>query len=393
MKTKNTRLPNAFLFILIVAIAVAGCSSKPSDSEIKEMVLKSALSSDLATSDFMKVREAKVVNGVKDDDRHYTADMEVDWEFVKNFTDYNALQRLTIAMGDYGEFKKGDIGLIQALRVRLVKGDKGWMIDKIVSDKSSKPSVKTSAANPAGNGNGVVAQPKTIAAPQVIAKKEEPFLTVEKFHDLTDASQREAQLFKLMPDFVNDDEKLKIWVSLNSCDAVSKLGNEFEWPGIAKKYKDAYKQIADQIPMTLTLQFQAYLGEYDMETKTFPVLVYPGKKGPFTLSKISVENNAGVCDIGTYIFYKAWQGVDKVNLDKTVSVEFVPVPEDAAKSYVSTHQNIYSRTVALTLDAEVTGAALEQQSNNIYAFSATPKRITIKTMDNEPVVLGVVELN
>ena len=398
MKTKNILLPKAFL--LVLAIIIAGCSSKLSDSDIKETVLKPALlelnkgNSFLGVDlqDVIKIREFKVVNVAKNDDTHYTADIKIDWEFIKNYGDYDALQRLTLQSA-YGDFKKGEAGNHQELRVKLAKGDRGWMVENIIGSNSS---VAIKSVDPKLATAPPVSMP--FAEPWFMGDaakdaNEAPYLTAKAFDNLPDANKYEAQLFKFMPDFIDDNNKLKVWVAINSCVAASKVGNEFEWPAIAKRYKDAYKQIADQIPATLTLQFNVYLGEYNMEANTFPVYAYINSKQPFVVSTISIEGGYKSCGRESLKAFEAWQPVTKVNLDRSMKIESVPVLLEAAKAFVATHQDVYSRRVVLSLEADIIGATAipNMIPSFVYAFSASPTKVVIKSQDG--LVLSTFVMN
>ncbi|MFO7592760.1 MAG: hypothetical protein R6X15_01775 [Pseudomonadota bacterium] len=132
-------------FIALLALMLlAGCSSKPTDEEVREQVT-GRLEQEYGTPIFEVVNFAKV-NGIPRDRNTYFAEVEYDLRFKVGLDKAaTALQQegenlftaglKAAALGvTYGDFKAGDM-LHKKERVRFVRAEKGWLIDEETSEK------------------------------------------------------------------------------------------------------------------------------------------------------------------------------------------------------------------------------------------------------------------
>ncbi len=124
---------------LLTLILLAGCSSKPSEVEIREQVT-TRLQQEYGSTIFEVVNFAKV-NGIPRDRNTYIAEVEYDLRFKVSLQEAtSALQQegtniftaglKAAALGvTYGDFKAGDT-MHKKERVRFVRAEKGWLIDE-----------------------------------------------------------------------------------------------------------------------------------------------------------------------------------------------------------------------------------------------------------------------
>ncbi|MGM0593077.1 MAG: hypothetical protein ACQETD_00960 [Pseudomonadota bacterium] len=127
------------LSVVLIALLLAACSSKPSDQTIREQVTERLLERHGST--IFEVVNFQKTNGIPRDDNTYIAEVEYDLRFkldLKEATE--ALQQRSgsiFAAGmeaaslgiTYGDFEAGD-EVHRKERVRFVRAEKGWLIDE-----------------------------------------------------------------------------------------------------------------------------------------------------------------------------------------------------------------------------------------------------------------------
>lgn len=126
-------------FSLLLVLLVAGCSNKPSDDSIRQQVTDRL--HEQYSSSIFDVINFKKVNGIPRDDNTYIAEVEYDLRFKVNVDDaakalepeseniIDAGMKAVALSLTYGNFKAGDIKHKKE-RVRFVRTEKGWLIDK-----------------------------------------------------------------------------------------------------------------------------------------------------------------------------------------------------------------------------------------------------------------------
>ena len=121
--------------ISILIIAIAGCSSGPSDSDIVEAFNnQSIVQLDNAfaplgfkTSDAIDF-SIKIENKAKQDDGRWLVQTETRMVAKKDIGSFTEQQQMGL-MVMFGQFKKGqDIGKPQKGNSHMTKGDKGWIL-------------------------------------------------------------------------------------------------------------------------------------------------------------------------------------------------------------------------------------------------------------------------
>lgn len=127
------------LFVLVIALFLAACSSKPDEETIRQQVTEK-LEQQYGTAIF-DVTNLHKTNGIPRDDNTYIAEVEYDLRFKVSLDEATSalqkqsgsifsagMQAATLGM-TYGDFKKGDT-IHRKERVRFVRAEKGWLIDE-----------------------------------------------------------------------------------------------------------------------------------------------------------------------------------------------------------------------------------------------------------------------
>ena len=250
-------------------------------------------------------------------------------------------------------------------------------LDKTSSSSDAKASEQPNASAPSSSSS--VIEIKSIAP-----KEKKQFLDESSFKEMTNSAQYNVLYFKFNKDVVVSDKNLKYWVAINSCEKIALINNEFEWPKIVKEYSANYGEILDKIPSDLNVRFSGYLGQYDVETKSFPVLDSVTEKDAFSINKVNLGGVAGdVCNS-----YMPLDGVNSYLLDlsQEVVVPNVVMNEDAAKEFVAKHSDPYSRNVIISMDVSVYGAVKQPQRMQV-TFNAVPKKIKILDGKNKDILI------
>lgn len=125
--------------VLLLALFLAACSSKPDEQTIRQQVTARLLQQH--GSNLFEVVDFQKTNGIPRDDNTYIAEVEYDLRFKLDLEDAAAelqkrsgsifaagMQAASLGM-TYGDFKKGDI-VHRKERVRFVRSEKGWLIDE-----------------------------------------------------------------------------------------------------------------------------------------------------------------------------------------------------------------------------------------------------------------------
>jgi hypothetical protein len=261
------------------------------------------------------------------------------------------------------------------------------------STSTTEPSKQESSVSSAGNLAriaGAFEQSKQESSASVIEIKEtqsperKEFLDEDGFTKLLDDAQYNIIYFKFNRDELKKPNNLKYWVALNSCEKVSKINNEFEWPGILEEYTKAIDPILDKIPVTLNVMVKGYFGQYDLTKKSFPVLAKVDKQEQLKIDKIGLgAKNQSVCD--SYVQMNQLNNYI-LDLSKEISVPQIEMNEEAAKDFVTKHPNPYSREVIISIDSDVTGTVGPGQRREVI-FNATPKKMKILDGRNRDIVI------
>lgn len=128
--------PNRIILALVAAASLAACSSsKPSDSDIREMLSPRIAESanarlvflDMnAADDFFSVKSVDVVNGVSSEN-NYKAFVKASVVFNYDIEDLPKNKRPFYAR-TFGDFSKGQPYQQHERDYNFVRGDKGWML-------------------------------------------------------------------------------------------------------------------------------------------------------------------------------------------------------------------------------------------------------------------------
>jgi hypothetical protein len=93
--------------------------------------------------------------------------------------------------------------------------------------------------------------------------------------------------FKLDPSELNNDgNAIRYFIALNNCDnrlLLRELNSEFDAPKLIEYYRSKAPEILQQVPLWLGYSGTAYLGDYDMARKQFPLVDATGKKQGLTI--------------------------------------------------------------------------------------------------------------
>jgi len=126
------------LMLLLPALLLAGCSSKPDEQMIRAQVTERLL--ERHGTVIFDVVNFKKTNGIPRDDNTYLAEVEYDLRFKVDLEQAAAalqpqsgsifsagVKAASLGM-QYGDFKAGDL-VHRSERVRFVRSEKGWLID------------------------------------------------------------------------------------------------------------------------------------------------------------------------------------------------------------------------------------------------------------------------
>lgn len=131
-----------FLVLLVFAVIFIGCSSKPSESFIKEEFVSHLQKSEIGS--FIKVESFKKLNGMEKDDKTYTADVEYELSFTKSMEEISkelkqnsgknllksaetGMVLMTLNM-QYGNFKAGYKTKLTKQQLTFIKTENGWQL-------------------------------------------------------------------------------------------------------------------------------------------------------------------------------------------------------------------------------------------------------------------------
>lgn len=248
-------------------------------------------------------------------------------------------------------------------------------------DKSGKTDA-TNATQPADkespNIQGTIATtPTPKAAPQKIILDAEAFLKLEDVH------QYNVLFFKFNKQALQDPQNLAYWIALNSCTKAGLSSNEFEWPKIIQEYTGLIDTTLAAMPTTLKVTLRGYLGQYDMNTQSFPLTQYiSDTHNEFKVDKINLDNGSGslFCNKSPNIHGYA------INFAQPLDFSIINMNQAAAQQYVAQHAEAHSREVTIKIEAEVTGL-LNANSPQSAEFTAIPKRIELLDSKNKDAVL------
>jgi len=131
----------------------------------------------------------------------------------------------------------------------------------------------TDAARPAGTSPAANAVPAS--TPGLVAPFGGVALDALAYGRLGEADKLALSLIRSTPHLLDDDEFLRAFVILNNCANPNfqiHLGNEFDYPQIARFYKEKAQQILADIPSEITLQETVSIGDYNVARGAFPVI-------------------------------------------------------------------------------------------------------------------------
>ena len=130
-----------FLVLLLAALLLWGCSSKPKDAEIENLVRDDVLSEGLG--DLFRLENFSRINGFRESDNVYIVDVEYDLVFQKSFVEvvreiredptgpqygiFGSKLILTAIQSNFGQFEAGD-KIHKAEKVTLHNTEKGWRL-------------------------------------------------------------------------------------------------------------------------------------------------------------------------------------------------------------------------------------------------------------------------
>ena len=137
-----------FLLVGLFVAILSGCSSKPSDEELRIQVTSYLLKNN--RDKLFSVENFEKVNGFQNDERTYTADVKYDLvfkidlqdasQYIGEDTNKTLLDKGIAALGilsltaQYGNFKAGE-RTTQEEKVVLIKTEKGWRLkDEFLKD-------------------------------------------------------------------------------------------------------------------------------------------------------------------------------------------------------------------------------------------------------------------
>jgi len=112
------------IMALVAALALAGCSGNPGDTE-----LRTAL--DNAEGSLLKLTSVERVNGYEQGDNNYVIEANAEYEFTDSYDNLLASttgfdqRRIKMAGMFYGEFDKGDT-YSTSYTVTFVDSENGW---------------------------------------------------------------------------------------------------------------------------------------------------------------------------------------------------------------------------------------------------------------------------
>ena len=129
------------IILFIVLIMFAGCSNKPSNSDIREQLVK--LLQQKSADKIFKVKNIERINGFEQSHNIYIAHVRFDLTFradskelgryIMNSFYVNNVATFIIINGYSNSFQKGD-KIHQEKKIKLMKTDNGWMIDTASSN-------------------------------------------------------------------------------------------------------------------------------------------------------------------------------------------------------------------------------------------------------------------
>lgn len=205
------------------------------------------------------------------------------------------------------------------------------------------------------------------------------FLDEQSFRKLDSHHQYNLIHFKFNRDPIKNPEALNYWVGINNCEKLKKLNDEFEWPSIKEKYTNAIDTVLDKIPTDLSITLSGYLGQYDMTSKSFPVLPDYDKNIAYNVENIQIsDKNGSICGpFALPIFYRYI-----LSLTQPVIIPKIDMDEAQAKDYVANHTEPYTRKVIIKIDSVVTGLQptpkdARQVMSEDVTFRAIPQKITL----------------
>lgn len=127
---------------VILSLLLAGCSGKPSDSEIESAIVGKFLAD--GGDQILQVENYQKINGFEKDSKTYIADVRYDLIFKKSIKELaqqlkqetNGSPREALEAGltiklfqmQYGDFEAGH-RLTQERKVTLIKTENGWRIN------------------------------------------------------------------------------------------------------------------------------------------------------------------------------------------------------------------------------------------------------------------------
>lgn len=130
------------LLLATFCLTLTACSSKPSESQMKSVIQDGTEevleftsqmmgvgvdSKDLKLSEVIEVGKFELINGVKEGENKYIADVKYNYRFKKSVSDYSGDQR-KLFEGAFGNFTKDQETPLTKVHLTFVKGDKGWML-------------------------------------------------------------------------------------------------------------------------------------------------------------------------------------------------------------------------------------------------------------------------
>lgn len=129
------------ILLVLLSLALAGCSGVPDDLAIETMVRERTLTDGLG--DLFVMEKFAKTNGFRESDNVYIVDVEYDLVFQKSFIDvvreiradptgpqygmFGSKLVLTAIQSNFGQFEVGD-RVHKKEKVRLHKTEKGWQL-------------------------------------------------------------------------------------------------------------------------------------------------------------------------------------------------------------------------------------------------------------------------
>jgi hypothetical protein len=157
---------------------------------------------------------------------------------------------------------------------------------RIPETPNRAPSGGTTAGRSSPNGSNQLNAPSSVVVSppgsQPTGRLVGPFggttLDAETYSQLNDTDRLDLNLIHNIPSALEDGEVLRDFVMLNNCQNrgfLREMGNEIDYPQIARFYKDNASQILADLPSELVFTGTVKLGQYNTARGVFPLQKVP----------------------------------------------------------------------------------------------------------------------